>query len=58
MELLKLLSGSEIVAQIISFLVLLFILRIFLWDKVLKVLDNRRERIASEFKQIEDTKNL
>jgi len=56
MELLKLLSTNEIVAQIISFLVLVFILRAFAWKRILSLLDQRKERIASDFKQIEDAK--
>ncbi len=56
MELLKLLSGSEIVAQVLSFLLLLFVLRVFAWKKILSVLDQRKERIAAEFKKIEYTK--
>jgi len=56
MELLKLLSANEIVAQVISFLILLFLLRIFAWKKLLKILDDRKERIASEFKQIDDAR--
>lgn len=56
MELLKLLSANEIVAQVITFLVLLFIMKRFAWKPFLKVLDDRRERIASEFKNIEDAK--
>ena len=55
MELLKLLSASEVLAQVISFLVLLFILRIFLWGKFLKVLDDRKEKVASDLKKISDT---
>ena len=55
MELLRLLTANEIVAQIISFLLLMAILRVFAWKKLLKLLDDRRERIASEFKKIEDT---
>lgn len=54
MDLLKQLSTNEIVAQIISFLLLLFILRIFVWKKFLKLLDDRKEKIASEFKKIEE----
>ena len=54
MELLKLIGTNEIVAQIISFLLLLTLLRIFAWKKLLKLLDDRRARIASEFKRIED----
>lgn len=48
MELLKLLSAPEIIAQIISFLVLLFILRIFAWKRILALLDQRKEKIAHE----------
>jgi len=56
MELLKLLSTSEIVAQIIGFLLLLFFLRLFAWKKILKLLDDRKEHIALELKNIEDAK--
>jgi len=56
MELLKLLSTSEIVAQTIGFLLLLFLLRLFVWKKILGLLDARKERIAAEFKHIEETK--
>jgi F-type H+-transporting ATPase subunit b len=56
MELLKLLDTSQIVAQIIGFLILFFILRPLVWKRFLKVLDNRREDIASELKRIEDSK--
>jgi F-type H+-transporting ATPase subunit b len=56
MEILKLLSANEIVAQIVCFLILLVLLRKFAWTPVLKMLDDRRERIAAELKNIEDTK--
>ncbi|MFA6349416.1 MAG: F0F1 ATP synthase subunit B [Candidatus Omnitrophota bacterium] len=56
MELLKLLSSNEIVAQAISFLILLLLMRIFVWKKLLAILDKRKETIASEFKKIEDAK--
>lgn len=56
MELLKLLSKSEIVAQVINFLLLLLFLRIFFWKRILKLLDERRQRIASEFENIDKTK--
>ena len=55
MDLLKLLTAKEIVAQIISFLLLMALLRVFAWKKLLNLLDERRARIASEFKKIEDT---
>ena len=56
MDLLKMLSTNEVIAQVISFLILLFLLRIFAWKKLLGLLDARKERIASEFKQIDDTR--
>ncbi|MFA6321218.1 MAG: F0F1 ATP synthase subunit B [Candidatus Omnitrophota bacterium] len=56
MELLKLLSTNEIVAQVITFLVLLFLMKRFAWKPFLKTLDDRKARIASEFKQLEDAK--
>jgi F-type H+-transporting ATPase subunit b len=56
MELLKLLSVNEIVAQIISFLIMFFLLRAFAWKPLLKLLDARKARIAAEFKAIEDSK--
>ena len=56
MELLKLLSTSEIVAQIISFLLLLVLLRVFFWKHLLKLLDDRKARIAGQIKDIEDAK--
>ena len=55
-ELLKLLSANEVIAQVISFLILLFLLRSFAWKKVLKLLDDRKEKISQEFKKIEETK--
>ncbi|MDD5423601.1 MAG: F0F1 ATP synthase subunit B [Candidatus Omnitrophota bacterium] len=56
MELFKLLSASQIVAQVVSFLILFVLLRLLVWKKFLKILDDRKERIASEFKGIEDAK--
>ena len=56
MELLKLLSANELVAQIITFLVLFFLMKHLAWKPFLKVLDDRRGKIALEFKNIEDAK--
>jgi len=56
MEFFKLLSTNEIVAQIVNFLLLLFLLRIFFWKRILKILDARKSRIASELARIEETK--
>ncbi|HRZ66542.1 MAG TPA: F0F1 ATP synthase subunit B [Candidatus Omnitrophota bacterium] len=57
MELLRSLSANEIVAQVVSFLLLLMLLRIFAWKKLLKMLDDRRERIASEFRRIDEAQS-
>ncbi len=55
MELLKqLLSPGEIIVQIICFLILFTLLKKFVWNIFLKLLDERKERIASEFKKIGD----
>ncbi len=56
MELLKLLSANEVVAQIITFIILLFLMKRFAWKPFLKVIDQRRERIASEFEKIANAK--
>jgi F-type H+-transporting ATPase subunit b len=56
MELLKLLNANEVIVQVLTFLILFFLLRRFFWKKFLKVLDDRKERISSEFKNIETQK--
>jgi F-type H+-transporting ATPase subunit b len=56
MELLKLLSANEIVAQTAAFLILLWILRRVFWNKFLKALDDRRDRISSEYRKADDVK--
>lgn len=57
MELLKLLSTNEIVAQIVNFLILFFLLRAFAWKKILGLLDARREKIAADLAGIEKAQN-
>ncbi len=56
MELLKMLSANEIFAQVLSFFLLLFLLKHFAWKRILGILDQRREKISVELGQIEDTK--
>ncbi|MDD5477777.1 MAG: F0F1 ATP synthase subunit B [Candidatus Omnitrophica bacterium] len=56
MELLKMLSANEIFAQILSFFLLLFLLKHFAWKKILGLLDQRREKISSELGEIENSK--
>ena len=53
-ELLKLLSASQIVAQIVSFLILLFVMRLFVWKRFLNILDSRKERISAELRSISE----
>lgn len=54
MELLKLLSANELVAQTIAFLLLLAVMRAVFWKRILALLDERKARIASELKRLED----
>lgn len=56
MELLKLLSTNEIIAQVVNFLLLLVLMRVFFWKRVLKLLDERRDRISSQLASIENSK--
>jgi F-type H+-transporting ATPase subunit b len=56
MELLKLLNANEIAAQIVSFLLLLLLLRIFVWSRILKLLDERKERIAGQFRELAESR--
>jgi F-type H+-transporting ATPase subunit b len=56
MELFKLLSANELVAQAASFLILLLLMRIFVWRRVFKMLDKRKEKIASDLSKIEKDK--
>jgi len=55
-ELLKMLSGSEILAQILSFFILLFLLKLLVWKKILGLLDQRKEKISSQLGEIENSK--
>ena len=57
MELLKLLSTSQMFAEVVNFLLLLFILRIFFWKKILVLLDERRKRIAAELDSAQKAKS-
>jgi len=54
--LLEMLSASEIFAQVLSFFLLLFLLKLFAWKKILNLLDQRKEKIRSEFEKIENSK--
>ncbi|HET6370041.1 MAG TPA: F0F1 ATP synthase subunit B [Nitrospiria bacterium] len=47
---------QQVITQIIGFLILLWILRRFAWGKLTGLLDERRNKIASEFAEIERTR--
>jgi len=51
------LSVSEIAAQVISFLILLAIMRAFLWKPFLAALDNRKAAVAADLKSAEEIKS-
>ncbi|NTV29117.1 MAG: F0F1 ATP synthase subunit B [Candidatus Omnitrophica bacterium] len=56
MELFKLLNGNIVVAQIICFFLILWLLKKFLWKPVFAIIDERKARIDGELKTIESTK--
>lgn len=45
---------GQVITQIISFLLMLWILKRFAWKPILGTLDDRKSKIASDFKKIED----
>ena len=47
---------SQLLTHIVGFLIALFILRKYAWQPILKVLDDRRQRIVDEFARIEAQK--
>jgi F-type H+-transporting ATPase subunit b len=47
---------QEILTHIFGFLIILILLRIFAWKPILKLLDERKKRIASELDNIEKAK--
>ncbi len=49
-------SIQEILTQAFAFAILLFILKRLAWKPILELLDSRRNKIASEFSEIEQTK--
>lgn len=50
------LSANEVFAQIVSFFIILFLLKIFAWKKILGALDQRKEKISAELGAIENSK--
>ena len=47
---------SEIIVQILGFLAIFFILKVFAWEKLLGAIDARRKKIADDFLGIEKQK--
>jgi F-type H+-transporting ATPase subunit b len=56
MEVLKMLNAGQLIAQIVNFLILFFLVKFFVWKKVLGVLDERRERMVKDRSLIDETK--
>lgn len=48
------LSLGQIVSQILGFLIMLWVLKRFAWKPILEVLDQRKQKIASEFENIKN----
>ena len=53
MELFKLLNWQMIIAQMVCFFLVLAVLRIFLWDKIFNVLEERKKKIDDQMASIE-----
>lgn len=47
---------SQVLTHLVGFLVALFILKKYAWKPILKVLDDRRQKIADDFADIEERK--
>ena len=52
----NLIDVRQVVTQILGFLILLWILRKFAWGPVLKMLEDRRQKIAGEFAEADRRK--
>ncbi len=50
------LNVKQLIAQIVNFLILFFLLRKFFWKPFLTLLENRRQKIVAEFQTIDTTK--
>ena len=52
-----LIDGFTVVAQIINFLILLFLLRRFLYGPILKIMEERQEKIAAQLAEAQNLKD-
>ncbi len=50
------LNISQLIAQIVNFLILVFLLQKFLWKRFVAILEERRAKISTEFASIEAAK--
>lgn len=46
-----------LIAQIVNFLILVWLLKHFLYDRIVKAMDKRREKIAAKINEADDTKS-
>jgi len=56
MEILKLINIQMVIAQIVCFFLVLFLLKKFLWKPVFSVLEDRKNKIQEELQAISDAK--
>lgn len=56
MELLKMIEVRLLIAHVLCFLIVLAVLRKFLWQPVFDTIDARRRKIDAEIKAVEDAK--
>ncbi len=47
---------SQVITQIIGFLITVWLLKRFAWKPLLSMMDERRQKIKDEFQRIEDEK--
>jgi len=47
---------SQILTQLVAFLIFLWIMKRYAWRPILRLLDERRERIAADFQHVENVK--
>jgi F-type H+-transporting ATPase subunit b len=50
------LEWGQIVTQIIGFLIVVWLLRKYAWDKLLGLMEERRQKIETSFQEIDDAK--
>ncbi len=58
MEIFSSLTWQEVIAQAATFILLVILLRIFLWKPFLQLLDTRRDNISGQIKQTQDALSL